>query len=127
MTDRKKLIELLEDAHREFYKKFDPNGDYFGTMADHLVANGVTFAKDTDGPGKWELDLSCLTPRERTAIQMYYEDAVSLTDVAVELELNYNRAAYVLDKAKRKLFKNIRITNRRKRPLPEPPKEDKHE
>lgn len=46
MTDREKLIELL--------------GDYFDIgdcgpedIADHLIAHGVTFGKDTDVHSKW--------------------------------------------------------------------------
>lgn len=121
MSDREKMLKLLDDC---FEKEYTRRGLITAWhTADYLLANGVTFAKDTDAPSKWELDLSCLTPRERTAIQMCYEDASSLTDIAVELELNYNRAAYVLDKARKKLFKNIRITNRSKQQLPEPLRE----
>lgn len=60
MTDREKLIELLikDPCYFEFgscgtctYHKepacFPPR------MADHLLAHGVTFAKDTDVPSKW--------------------------------------------------------------------------
>jgi hypothetical protein len=41
MTDREKLIELLDAAHDEYYKHFDMNRGYMATLADHLIANGV--------------------------------------------------------------------------------------
>lgn len=45
MTDRKKLIKLLEDA------PIDPSGNRnVGVIADHLLAHGVTFHK----PGHWK-------------------------------------------------------------------------
>ena len=47
MTDREKLIELMTDL-------YDGDPLYYGVkahhIADHLIANGVTFAKDTDVP-----------------------------------------------------------------------------
>ena len=46
MTDREKLIELLGDY-------FDIGDCTPEDIADHLIANGVTFAKDTDVPSKW--------------------------------------------------------------------------
>lgn len=46
MTDREKIIELLNKAHDGFYcANFDPKRSYMGWMADFLIANGVTFAK----------------------------------------------------------------------------------
>lgn len=53
MTDREKLVKLLDEAHDNYYKSFDPNRDFYGGIADHLIANGVTFAKDIDVPSKW--------------------------------------------------------------------------
>ena len=47
MTDREKLIELLFDVPEvTVYNRAAPK------IANHLIANGVTFAKDTDAPGK---------------------------------------------------------------------------
>ena len=46
MTDREKLIELLGDY-------FDIGDCTPEDIADHLIANGVTFAKDTDVHSKW--------------------------------------------------------------------------
>lgn len=46
MTDREKLIELLD--------KFVDDDWYSNQeIADRLLANGVTFAKDADVPSKW--------------------------------------------------------------------------
>ena len=45
MTDREKLIELLSSI-------WGYEGDE-SSAADYLLANGVTFAKDTDVPSKW--------------------------------------------------------------------------
>lgn len=52
-NDREKLIALLKAGHEAYYKSFDPYMDYFGALADHVLANGVTFVKDTDVPSKW--------------------------------------------------------------------------
>ena len=49
---REKLIELLKKANRAFsVDRF--NCDHFGFVADHLIANGVTFATDNHVGGKW--------------------------------------------------------------------------
>ena len=49
MTDKEKLVELLQyGMDKYFLLKFEAE-----VFADLLIANGVTFAKDTDVPGKW--------------------------------------------------------------------------
>ena len=53
MTDREKLIELLNKAHAEYYAKCDFSKGYMATLADYLLANGVTFATDTNDGCKW--------------------------------------------------------------------------
>lgn len=53
MTDREKLVMLLNEAHDEYYKSFDPTRDFYGMVADHLIANGVTFETDTNVGSKW--------------------------------------------------------------------------
>ena len=40
MTDREKIIELLNEAHDAFYANFDPMKSYMGSLADCLIANG---------------------------------------------------------------------------------------
>ena len=48
MTDREKLIDLLK---MPIYPHLD--ADPAEVVADYLLDNGVTFAKDTDAPVKW--------------------------------------------------------------------------
>ena len=61
---REKLIELLAEFCQYKEKRCvgcDPGKHYhpeckseqFGKIADHLIANGVTIAKDTNVPSKW--------------------------------------------------------------------------
>ena len=46
---REKLIELIIDA-----KRLDPEtGSFTEFLVDHLIANGVTFATDTNVGNKW--------------------------------------------------------------------------
>lgn len=52
MTDREKLIQLLA-SKPELLKNLNANIVKLHKLADHLLANGVTFAKDTDVPSKW--------------------------------------------------------------------------
>ena len=60
MGDREKLIELLKEACR-----FDCSSEHckfrgehcVGKYADHLLANGVAFVKDTNVPGKVETNV----------------------------------------------------------------------
>lgn len=47
MTDREKLIELIQNAVGGCTRHWAE------VIADNLIANGVTFAKDTDVPTKW--------------------------------------------------------------------------
>ena len=47
MTDREKLIELL-NTHCDYAGHVDCKEDCTGCLADHLLANGVTFAKSTN-------------------------------------------------------------------------------
>ena len=44
MTEREKLVGLISEV--EF-------PSFAAVIADHLIANGVTFGKDTDVPSKW--------------------------------------------------------------------------
>ena len=55
MTDREKLIELLLgcDPIKERDLDDDWHDGELEEIADHLLANGVTFAKDMDVPSKW--------------------------------------------------------------------------
>lgn len=51
MTDREKLIELID-----YFVEHVPHEEgqtWEEACADHLLSNGVTFAKDTNVPSKW--------------------------------------------------------------------------
>jgi hypothetical protein len=50
---REKLIDVLSMAHDAYYSKFDASKTYLDVMADHLIANGVTFATDNNVGDKW--------------------------------------------------------------------------
>jgi hypothetical protein len=47
---REKLIELLENDDCPLLYVL---GENVGALADYMIANGVTFAKDIDVPSKW--------------------------------------------------------------------------
>lgn len=49
MTDREKLIEILENTESAIYWNSEDKG-FIQKIADHLLTNGVTFAKDTNVP-----------------------------------------------------------------------------
>ena len=51
MTDRERLIELLIEVADSVVHI--PTDGFIAYLADHLLANGVAFAKDTDVPNKW--------------------------------------------------------------------------
>ena len=57
MTDREKLIELLCESNFMSYDK----------QADHLIANGVTFATDNNVGDKW-IPVSDRLPDERNVL-----------------------------------------------------------
>lgn len=57
MTDREKLIELLKAADRYEFEETRNRGVYdieaaWGYIADHLLANGVTFTPSIPGPSE---------------------------------------------------------------------------
>ena len=68
MTDREKMIELMTDLY---------GGDplHYGVkahhIADHLIANGVTFATGTDVPSKW-ISVGDRLPVDEKPILAYY-------------------------------------------------------
>ena len=55
MTDREKLIELIGSTKYGNDSLIGKNFQrgFIEKIAVHLIANGVTFAKDTDVPSKW--------------------------------------------------------------------------
>lgn len=70
MTDREKLIELLNDVGSNVLQF--PTDGFIAALADHLLENGVTFATDTNVGSKWtrvkdrlpETHLRCFVYRE---------------------------------------------------------------
>ena len=55
---REKLIELLKEADRKAYEVAESRQlthpfEVWEIQADHLIAHGVTIAKDTNAPSKW--------------------------------------------------------------------------
>ena len=52
MTDRERLIELLSKVADNVVHI--PTDGFIAYLADHLLANGVTFATDTNVGSKWK-------------------------------------------------------------------------
>ncbi len=67
MTDREKLIELLDDVTHVYHFDAWENTD---KIADHLLTNGVTFAKDTNVPSKW-ISVENDTPKNRRDVLVW--------------------------------------------------------
>ena len=124
MTDREKIIELLYESDLDCNYKACEDCDYFCSkrckakmMADNLIANGVTFAKDTNVP-------SWIPVTERLP------DTFGTFIVAVRIptrKRTYSDSADFDPFAKKwtpSLFwgKGLDVTHWM--PLPEPPKED---
>ena len=122
LTDREKLVELLGDnvcehddcKNCEHFATVYPCVNYIKQrMVGHLIANGVTFAKNTDVPTKW------ISVKERLP-----ED---IRDVLVFHKLSRcgycDRAWYDSDAKKwhSALSMNMKVTHWM--PLPEPPEE----
>ena len=79
MTDREKLIGVLTDSFDAQYNQRQLITPVH--TADHLIANGVTFAKDTDVPSKW-ISVEDDKPKTKKVIdgEVYYRNVVVLTD-----------------------------------------------
>lgn len=125
MTDREKLIELLLSGDKTVQCEHSPEVNCDGTkcafcerveIADRLIANGVTFAKDTNVPSKW------ISVEDRLP-----EEARVPKDVLVYHKLGncgsyVDRAWYDRDKRKWRsaLGMNMNVTHWM--PMPEPPR-----
>ena len=114
MTDREKLIKVLMKQVGYTLPVFTAT-QTIELLADCLIANGVTFAKDTDAPSKW------IRVEDRLP-----EEARVPKDVLVYHKLGncgsyVDRAWYDRDKSKWRsaLGMNMKVTHWM--PMPEPP------
>ena len=69
MTDREKLISLVRRAITDW-----EHGDVSERIADHLIANGVTFATDNNVGGKW-IPVTERLPQNFVSVLGYMTDA----------------------------------------------------
>lgn len=67
MTDREKIADLIEDI-LDFL-----DWDHAYDVADHLLANGVTFATDNNVGGKW-IPVTERLPKQGERVLMYFKD-----------------------------------------------------
>jgi hypothetical protein len=79
MSDREKLIELLNKAHEAYYKVCDFSKGYMETLADHLLNNGVAFATDTNDGCKW-ISVEERLPSEEDANPNWFVLAIEKDD-----------------------------------------------
>lgn len=121
MTDREKLIELLVEAEKEwFVPMWVPPNERLHCMlvqiADCLLANGVTFATDTNVGGKW-IPVTERLPEKKgeylVAFHPCYWDDVKLDKTVVGVDSFRGKATWAKNKFQR-------VTHWM--PLPEPPK-----
>ena len=112
MTDREKLIDLIIDA-----KRTDPEDSSFTEyLADYLIANGVTFAKDINVPS-W-IPVTERLPKEFISV---------LVTIPCKHPLPVVKEAYLANgfwATKMAIFTENDVTHWM--PMPEPPKEIDH-
>lgn len=81
MTDREKLIELLLSGEKTLQCEHSPEVNCDGMkcafcerveIADRLIANGVTFAADTNDGGKW-ISVQDRLPECKQDVLMYFD------------------------------------------------------
>jgi hypothetical protein len=125
-TMKDKLIEIIRSV------QYNDNGSTIGNnfqsrfverIADHLIANGVTFAKDNNVPNKW-IPVTERLPGLHDDVLMYFEDdgnmaAGYLDDVDEDRSMwsAYSDGGY---------FTDCDYEPTHWMPLPEPPKEVDH-
>lgn len=105
MTDREKLCDLLTDVF----------GMSIGAKADHLIANGVTFATDKN-VGHW-------IPVTERLPETFGEYLVAVKDVSGQVYSDYADYDPFRQKWTTGLFLGVRDKITHWMPLPEPPKE----
>ena len=73
---REKLIELLEKAHDLAVETCGSMNKGFGAWyADHLIANGVTFATDNNIGDKW-IPVTERLPKDSERVLAYHDDGL---------------------------------------------------
>lgn len=115
MTDKEKLYNLFQDMNWPNMFICDAHELQF---AEYLVANGVTFAKDTDVPSKW------ISVEDRLPEETRVPKDVLVYHKLGNCGIYVDRAWYDSDKNKWRsaLSMNMKVTHWM--PMPEPPKED---
>lgn len=122
MTDREKLINLM-GGHCDYAGHIDCKEDCAACLADHLLANGVTFATDTNVGSKW-ISVEDRLPETgvlvlvivsgKPAPNITLEDAYELAE--------YDPEGWILEMWPEWMNAEVSYWM----PLPEPPEEDKH-
>ena len=111
MTDREKLIELLSDApfgvNKQTLKSY-LIPEAMADVADHLIANGVTFATDNNVGDKW-IPVTERLPEAWTDVLAAYDDKTVSIDAISDNGTWYSSYTSTKD-----------VTHWM--PLPEPPK-----
>ena len=121
MTDREKLIELQKTICKT---EKSCVASCFECMADHLIANGVTFAADNN-VGRW-IPVSERLPEEEELVLIICKNGKR--SVGCYRRFNYNNE--IMWGFKTELNPSIWLNKGRVThwmPLPEPPKEECHE
>lgn len=120
MTDREKLIEMIVQGN---IMAFGKSESFAEIIADHLIANGVTFATDTNDGGKW-VSVSERLPERKQDVLMYFDTRNMAVgwwydrDEVITFWSAYSDDGWYTDCDCEPLYWM---------PLPEPPKEEKHE
>ena len=121
MTDREKLIEVLESTESAIYWNSEDKG-FIQKIADHLIANGVTFAKDTNVPSWIPVSERLPTP--------YVNVITCRRDFLARETTIGNEYITIRDNEIPSWSQDYRTWKSKVThwmPLPEPPKEDDHE
>ena len=131
MTDREKLIELLKYARLEAdlscdqYKCADcPSGKYCteAFAADFLIANGVTFAIDTNDGGKW-ISVGDGLPTDEKPVLVYY-GFMRNENASTRLRYTGTLSYFCFDHQPHWQHESTGLVVTHWMPLPEPPEEE---
>lgn len=118
MTDREKLVELLKNhpcnSKMCTYCKEMKTCNFYEKSADHLIANGVTFATDKNDGDKW------IPATERMPKPMKFVLCACRANIIEVMRYDTKRAGWDPMSEDRLYMKGF-VTHWM--PLPEPPKE----